>query len=207
MAQRPPGPSSARALTCIASAAQRWAVGGRPGAVVPAASAVWSADGLGDFLGRMDATVGIFGFLRGNRLRLREGPGPGQGGPSGRGGAQTRQLGLNATQLSGEGKRRLAVSPRQKCARHRCWWSSRVYLVVLSPLRLMFWAHLTNQLLGFGPPQGIFCHDGTGVTGSVDLLGWVVVRYLVGAVGAAPRRRLTVQICNSFVKRDVTETE
>lgn len=65
----------------------------------------------------------------------------------------------------------------------------------------MFWAHLANQLLRFGPPQWIFCHDRTGITGSVDLLFWVVVRYLVGAVGAPSRRRLTVKTFESQMGR------
>lgn len=79
--------------------------------------------------------------------------------------------------------------------------AARLYLVVLPPLCLMFGAHLANQLLGFGSPQWIFCHDRTGITGSVDLLSWVVVRDLVGAVGAPSRRRLTVKTFETQTQR------
>lgn len=78
---------------------------------------------------------------------------------------------------------------------------TRLYLVVVSPLCLMFWTHLANQLLGFGSPQWIFSHDRAGITGSVDLLCWVVVRYLVGAVGTPPRRRLTVKTFAKQMRR------
>lgn len=79
--------------------------------------------------------------------------------------------------------------------------NQQLYLVAVSPLGLMFWAHLANQLLGFGSPQWIFCHDRTGITGGVDLLSWTVVCYLVGAVGAPARRRLTVKTLETQMRR------
>lgn len=67
------------------------------------------------------------------------------------------------------------------------------HLVVVPPLGLVFRTHLTNQLLHFGPSQWILCRHRVGVTGSVDPLGRIVVRYLVGAVSASPWRRLIIQ--------------
>lgn len=65
----------------------------------------------------------------------------------------------------------------------------------------MFWANLANQLLGFGSPQWIFCHDRTGITGSEDLLCCVALCYLVGAVRTPSRRRLTVETFETQMRR------
>lgn len=67
------------------------------------------------------------------------------------------------------------------------------YLVVILPLRLVLSAHLSNQLLDFGPPQGILSHHRAGVTGSIDLLRWVEINYLVGAVCTPSRRGLAIE--------------
>lgn len=79
------------------------------------------------------------------------------------------------------------------------WCAVKVYchigshLVVVPPLSLVFRIHLTNQLLHFGSSQWILCGHRVGVTGSVDLLGRIVVRDLVGAVSASPRRCFIIQ--------------
>lgn len=89
------------------------------------------------------------------------------------------------------------------------WCDFKVYchtgshLVVVPPLSLVFRTHLTNQLLHFGPSQWILCGHRVGVTGSVDLLGRIVVRDLVGAVSASPRRCFIIQAwwCSKVERR------
>lgn len=80
-----------------------------------------------------------------------------------------------------------------------CWTAAMLFsscvgsnLVVVPPLRLVLRAHLANQLLNFGSPQWILWHNGAGITGRVEPLQRVVVRYLVGAVRAPPRGRLAI---------------
>lgn len=51
----------------------------------------------------------------------------------------------------------------------------KAHLVVIPPLCIIFRAHLAYQLLDFGSPQWILHRHRAGVTGSVDLLCWVVV--------------------------------
>jgi len=65
-------------------------------------------------------------------------------------------------------------------------------LVVVPPLGLMLRAHLADQLLDFGSPQWILCHHRAGITGSEDLLSWIVLCYLVGAVCPSSWRGLTI---------------
>lgn len=74
-------------------------------------------------------------------------------------------------------------------------------LVVVPPLRLVLRAHLADQLLDFGSPQWILGHHRAGITGSIELLGRVVVHYLVGAVCTPPWRWLTVQPWGSNIEQ------